>query len=86
MTVTADLAPSLDGCVAGTNVAVGTFVLTRAKAAADRNVGIAGGASTVQQCLGEGPIDELQLPVVHLEPVRVVDTPLATHRTYRLGR
>ncbi|MFE9648612.1 dihydrofolate reductase family protein [Streptomyces sp. NPDC006365] len=78
--------------------------LDQAKAAAgDRNVDIAGGASTVQQYLGEGLIDELQLHVVPallgaglrlfeglsaagrrtLEPVRVVDTPLATHLTYR---
>lgn len=77
--------------------------LDQAKAAAgDRNVDIAGGASTVQQYLGEGLIDELQLHVVpallgeglrlfeglgtgrrNLEPVRVVDTPLATHVKYR---
>ncbi|MFJ9820148.1 dihydrofolate reductase family protein [Streptomyces sp. NPDC101151] len=77
--------------------------LDRAKAAAgDRNVDIAGGASTVQQYLGAGLIDELQLHVVpallgeglrlfegrgacrrNLEPVRVVDTPLATHLKYR---
>lgn len=80
--------------------------LDRAKAAAgDRNVDIAGGASTVQQYLGEGLIDELQLHVVpallgaglrlfeglgplrcKVEPVRVVDTPLATHLKYRLVR
>jgi dihydrofolate reductase len=78
--------------------------LDQAKAAAgDRNVDIAGGASTVQQYLREGLIDELQLHVVpallgeglrlfeelgagrrNLEPVRVVDTPLATHLKYRL--
>ena len=77
--------------------------LARAKAAAgDRNVDIAGGASTVQQYLGQGLIDELQLHVVpallgdglrlfeglgagprDLEPIRVVDTPLATHLKYR---
>lgn len=77
--------------------------LDQARAAAgDRNVDIAGGASTVQQYLGEGLIDELQLHVVpallgaglrlfeglgtarrKLEPVRVVDTPLATHVKYR---
>ncbi|MBT2419318.1 dihydrofolate reductase family protein [Streptomyces sp. ISL-22] len=77
--------------------------LARARAAAgDRNVDIAGGASTVQQYLKEGLIDELQLHVVpvllgqglrlfeglgaeqrNLEPVRVVDTPLATHLKYR---
>ncbi|WP_217213041.1 dihydrofolate reductase family protein [Streptomyces sp. AC550_RSS872] len=77
--------------------------LDQAKAAAgDRNVDIAGGASTVRQYLGEGLIDELQLHVVpallgdglrlfegpglgrrDLEPVRVVDTPLATHLKYR---
>lgn len=77
--------------------------LDQAKAAAgDRNVDIAGGASTVQQYLREGLIDELQLHVVpallgeglrlfespgggrrNLEPVRVVDTPLATHLKYR---
>ncbi|WP_210583815.1 dihydrofolate reductase family protein [Streptomyces sp. GESEQ-35] len=77
--------------------------LDQAKAAAgDRNVNIAGGASTVQQYLWEGLIDELQLHVVpallgdglrlfegvgagrrDLEPVRVVDTPLATHVKYR---
>ncbi|GEC08800.1 deaminase reductase [Streptomyces spinoverrucosus] len=77
--------------------------LDQAKAAAgDRNVDIAGGASTVQQYLREGLIDELQLHVVPailgeglrlfedlgtgrwtLEPVRVVDTPLATHLKYR---
>ncbi|MFC4467939.1 dihydrofolate reductase family protein [Streptomyces xiangluensis] len=77
--------------------------LDQAKAAAgDRNVDIAGGASTVQQYLREGLIDELQLHVVpallgaglrlfeglgagrrSLEPVRVVDTPLATHLKYR---
>ncbi|MGW7032803.1 dihydrofolate reductase family protein [Streptomyces xanthophaeus] len=33
-------------------------------AAGHRNVGIAGGASTVQQYLAEGLIDELQLHVV----------------------
>ncbi|WP_030937142.1 dihydrofolate reductase family protein [Streptomyces sp. NRRL S-646] len=80
--------------------------LDRAKAAAgDRNVDIAGGASTVQQYLGEGLIDELQLHVVpallgaglrlfeglgalrcKVEPVRVVDTPLATHLKYRMVR
>ncbi|NUP37604.1 MAG: dihydrofolate reductase [Streptomyces sp.] len=80
--------------------------LARAKAAAgDRNVDIAGGASTVQQYLGEGLIDELQLHVVpallgdglrlfaglgavrrSLKPVRVVDTPLATHLKYRFVR
>ena len=39
--------------------------LDRAKeAAGDRNVDIAGGASTVRQYLGEGLIDELQLHVV----------------------
>ncbi|MGW6735769.1 dihydrofolate reductase family protein [Streptomyces sp. NPDC055013] len=39
--------------------------LDRAKAAAgDRNVDIAGGASTVQQYLGAGLVDELQLHVV----------------------
>ncbi|MGW8064930.1 dihydrofolate reductase family protein [Streptomyces ziwulingensis] len=39
--------------------------LARAKAAAgDRNVDIAGGASTVRQYLGAGLIDELQLHVV----------------------
>ncbi|MFG2553921.1 dihydrofolate reductase family protein [Streptomyces sp. NPDC048581] len=78
--------------------------LDQAKAAAgDRNVDIAGGASTVRQYLREGLIDELQLHVVpallgeglrlfeelgsgrrNLEPVRVVDTPLATHLKYRL--
>lgn len=77
--------------------------LARAKAAAgERNVDIAGGASTVQQYLREGLIDELQLHVVpallgeglrlfeglgagrrNVEPVRVVDTPLATHLKYR---
>ncbi|MFF7598116.1 dihydrofolate reductase family protein [Streptomyces mirabilis] len=77
--------------------------LDQARAAAgDRNVDIAGGASTVQQYLREGLIDELQLHVVpvllgeglrlfegmgagrrNLEPVRVVDTPLATHLKYR---
>ncbi|MGI5199060.1 dihydrofolate reductase family protein [Streptomyces sp. CA-288835] len=77
--------------------------LDQAKAAAgDRNVDIAGGASTVQQNLREGLIDELQLHVVPallgaglrlfeglgagrrtLEPIRVVDTPLATHLKYR---
>jgi dihydrofolate reductase len=77
--------------------------LDQAKAAAgERNVDIAGGASTVRQYLGEGLIDELQLHVVpallgdglrlfegpgtarrKLEPVRVVDTPLATHLKYR---
>ncbi|WP_371642754.1 dihydrofolate reductase family protein [Streptomyces mirabilis] len=77
--------------------------LDQARAAAgDRNVDIAGGASTVQQYLREGLIDELQLHVVtvllgeglrlfeglgagrrNLEPVRVVDTPLATHVKYR---
>ncbi|MEU1448270.1 dihydrofolate reductase family protein [Streptomyces mirabilis] len=77
--------------------------LDHAKAAAgDRNVDIAGGASTVQQYLREELIDELQLHVVpvllgeglrlfeglgagrrNLEPVRVVDTPLATHVKYR---
>ncbi|ELS58834.1 dihydrofolate reductase family protein [Streptomyces viridochromogenes] len=77
--------------------------LDQARAAAgDRNVDIAGGASTVQQYLKEGLIDELQLHVVpvllgqglrlfeglgaqrrNLEPVRVVDTPLATHLKYR---
>lgn len=77
--------------------------LDQAKAAAgDRNVDIAGGASTVQRYLREGLIDELQLHVVpvllgeglrlfeglgtgrrNLEPVRVVDTPLATHVKYR---
>ncbi|KUL21873.1 dihydrofolate reductase family protein [Streptomyces regalis] len=77
--------------------------LDQAKAAAGgRNVDIAGGASTVQQYLGEGLIDELQLHVVpallgeglrlfeglgaarrSLEPVRVVDTLLATHLKYR---
>ena len=80
--------------------------LDRARAAAgDRNVDIAGGASTVQQYLGAGLIDELQLHVVPallgaglrlfeglgalrcgVEPVRVVDTPLATHLKYRLVR
>ncbi|WP_128427677.1 dihydrofolate reductase family protein [Streptomyces cyaneus] len=77
--------------------------LDQAKAAAgDRNVDIAGGASTVQQYLREGLIDELQLHVVpallgdglrlfeglgagrrDLTPVRVVETPLATHLKYR---
>ncbi|GGJ19084.1 dihydrofolate reductase family protein [Streptomyces brasiliensis] len=77
--------------------------LDQAKAAAgNRNVDIAGGASTVQQYLREGLIDELQLHVVpallggglrlfeglgagrrSLEPVRVADTPLATHLKYR---
>ncbi|MFD3503579.1 dihydrofolate reductase family protein [Streptomyces sp. NPDC058676] len=77
--------------------------LAQAKAAAGgRNVDIAGGARTVQQYLGEGLIDELQLHVVpallgeglrlfegpaagrrNIEPVRVVDTPLATHLKYR---
>lgn len=39
--------------------------LARAKAAAgERNVDIAGGASTVRQSLGEGLIDELQLHMV----------------------
>ncbi|MDX3759253.1 dihydrofolate reductase family protein [Streptomyces mirabilis] len=77
--------------------------LDQARAAAgDRNVDIAGGASTAQQYLREGLIDELQLHVVpvllgeglrlfeglgagrrNLEPVRVVDTPLATHVKYR---
>ncbi|MGW7381015.1 dihydrofolate reductase family protein [Streptomyces sp. NPDC054794] len=39
--------------------------LDQAKAAAgDKNVDIAGGASTVQQYLGEGLIDELPLHVV----------------------
>ncbi|MFI7413878.1 dihydrofolate reductase family protein [Streptomyces sp. NPDC049627] len=79
--------------------------LDQAKAAAgDRNVDIAGGASTVQQYLREGLIDELQLHVVpallgdglrlfeglgaqrRLEPVRVVDTPSATHVKYRLPK
>ncbi|GAA2620166.1 dihydrofolate reductase family protein [Streptomyces vastus] len=80
--------------------------LDQAKAAAgDRNVDIAGGASTVQQYLGEGLIDELQLHVVpallgaglrlfeglgagrrNLEPVRMVDTPLATHLKYRFAK
>ncbi|MER5544325.1 dihydrofolate reductase family protein [Streptomyces sp. NPDC002589] len=95
MTVTADMAISLHGYVAGTGVPpfrTPVFVLThrprptlvkeggttfvyvtdgihsaleRAKAAAgDRNVDIAGGASTVRQYLGEGLIDELQLHVV----------------------
>ncbi|NGO42759.1 dihydrofolate reductase family protein [Streptomyces ureilyticus] len=80
--------------------------LDQAKAAAgDRNVDIAGGASTVQQYLKEGLIDELQLHVVPallgaglrlfeglgaerrtLEPIRVVDTPLATHLKYRFTK
>lgn len=80
--------------------------LDRARAAAgDRNVDIAGGASTVRQYLRDGLIDELQLHVVpallgaglrlfddlgagrrDLEPVRVVDTPLATHLKYRFTR
>ncbi|MFE7835473.1 dihydrofolate reductase family protein [Streptomyces sp. NPDC057474] len=80
--------------------------LDQAKTAAgDRNVDIAGGASTVRQYLREGLIDELQLHVVpallgaglrlfddlgagrrDLEPVRVVDTPLATHLKYRFAR
>jgi dihydrofolate reductase len=80
--------------------------LGRARAAAgDRNVDIAGGASTVRQYLREGLVDELQLHVVpvllgaglplleglgagrrDLEPVRVVDTPLATHLKYRFVR
>lgn len=77
--------------------------LDQAKAAAGhRNVDIAGGASTVQQYLAQGLIDELQLHVVPallgaglrlfdgvgavqrtLQPVRVVDTLLATHLKYR---
>lgn len=77
--------------------------LDQAKAAAgDKNVDIAGGASTVQQYLREGLIDELQLHVVppllgdglrlfeglgaglqRLEPIQMVDTPLATHLKYR---
>ncbi|MEV5533561.1 dihydrofolate reductase family protein [Streptomyces prunicolor] len=80
--------------------------LDLAKAAAgDRNVDIAGGASTVRQYLAEGLVDELQLHVVpallgaglrlfegpgagpqRVEPVRVVETPLATHLKYRFGR
>ncbi|MBK3576275.1 dihydrofolate reductase family protein, partial [Streptomyces sp. MBT65] len=80
--------------------------LDRAKAVAgDRNIDIAGGASTVRQYLAEGLIDELQLHVVpallgaglrlfegpgpgprRVEPVRVVETPLATHLKYRLGK
>jgi dihydrofolate reductase len=76
--------------------------LDQAKAVAgDRNVDIAGGASTVQQYLRTGLIDELQLHVVpallaeglrlfdgvgpgrRIQPVRVVDTPLAVHLKYR---
>ncbi|WP_329557046.1 dihydrofolate reductase family protein [Streptomyces sp. NBC_00696] len=77
--------------------------LDRAKAVAgNRNVDIAGGASTLRQYLAEDLIDELQLHVVPallgaglrlfegpgqlprlVEPLRVEETPLATHLKYR---
>lgn len=80
--------------------------LDRAKAVAgDRNVDIAGGASTLRQYLAEDLIDELQLHVVpallgaglrlfegpgqlprRVEPLRVEETPLATHLKYRFAK
>ncbi|AQS69052.1 dihydrofolate reductase family protein [Streptomyces pactum] len=58
--------------------------LDRAKAAAgDRNVDIAGGASTVRQYLGAGLIDELQLHVVPVllgDGLRLFEGPGAVRR------
>lgn len=77
--------------------------LSLARAAAgDRNVGIAGGASTAQQFLAAGLVDELQLHVApvllggglhlfdgvgpfELEPLRVLDSPRASHLRYRVN-
>ncbi|MCF0096804.1 dihydrofolate reductase family protein [Micromonospora sp. MH99] len=74
---------------------------TRA-AAGDRQVSIAGGASTVRQYLAAGLIDTLQLHLVpitlgggerlfdgiapRLEQVSVVAGPTVTHLTYRVLR
>jgi dihydrofolate reductase len=70
-------------------------------AAGGGDVSIAGGASTVQQYLAAGLLDELYLHIVPvvlgagerllegvgdptLEPIKVVDSPAATHVKYRL--
>lgn len=64
--------------------------LDQAKAAAgNRNVDIAGGASTVQQYLGEGLIDELQLHVVPAllgAGLRLFDGPGAGRRVIKQVR
>ena len=71
-------------------------------AAGDREVLIAGGASTVRQAFAAGVIDELVLDIAPvllgdgevlfdgvedpgLEPVDVIDSPKATHVTYRVA-
>ncbi|MFC9745414.1 dihydrofolate reductase family protein [Streptomyces niveus] len=78
-------APTLvkEGGTSFTFVADGIHsALDQAKAAAgDRNVDIAGGADTVQQYLRARLVDDLQL---HVLPIRVVDTPGATHLKYRV--
>ncbi|MGI5156346.1 dihydrofolate reductase family protein [Microbispora sp. CA-102843] len=71
-------------------------------AAGDRRVHVMGGASVVQQALRTGLVDRLRLHVVplllgsgtvlfdgagpELEHLDTVDTPDATHVTYRVGR
>ncbi len=72
-------------------------------AAGDKDVQVAGGASVIQQSLGAGLLDELQVHVVpiflgggvrlfddldakpRLELTRVVDSPAATHLSYRVA-
>ena len=76
--------------------------LEQARAAAGgKDVSIAGGASTVQQYLAAGLLDELYLHIVPvilgagerllegvgdptLEPIKVVESPAATHVKYRI--
>jgi dihydrofolate reductase len=71
-------------------------------AAGEKNVDIAGGASTVRQALAANAIDELVLDIVPvlgdgerlfdgvadpgLEPTEVIHSPHVTHARYRVGR
>jgi dihydrofolate reductase len=80
---------------------VATAITTAAAAAGDKRVHIMGGASIIQQALRTGLVDRLRLHVAplllgsgtalfdgagaELERLETVDTPDATHVTYRVG-
>ncbi|MEV0806678.1 dihydrofolate reductase family protein [Micromonospora sp. NPDC050200] len=81
---------------------VAAAIEAAAAAAGDKRVHVMGGASVVQQALRTGLVDHLRLHVVplllgsgtalfdgagpELEHLDTVDTPEATHVTYRIGR
>lgn len=81
---------------------VAAAIEAAAAAAGDRRVHVMGGASIVQQALRTGLVDHLRLHIaplllgsgtalfdgigLELERLDTVDTPEATHVTYRVGR